>query len=77
MQELIYPPFPAPVMPHPTAEMPSDKISRSTEMVPVVDLSGEVVGQASRQYVHGGSKLLHPVAFPVPDTSRRNPPRRE
>jgi len=61
MQELIYPPFPAPVMPLPTAEMPSDQISVSAEMVPIVEPSGEVVGQAARQYVHGGSKLLHPV----------------
>ncbi|MCI5719617.1 MAG: NUDIX domain-containing protein [Bacteroidales bacterium] len=30
-------------------------------MVPVVEPDGLVVGQASRKYVHGGSKLLHPV----------------
>ena len=48
-------------MPHPTAERPSDTISVSREMVPVIDPSGQVIGQAARQYVHGGSKLLHPV----------------
>lgn len=34
---------------------------RSSEMVPVVDSSGIVVGQASRSVVHGGEKFLHPV----------------
>ncbi|MEE3476420.1 MAG: NUDIX domain-containing protein [Candidatus Cryptobacteroides sp.] len=30
-------------------------------MVPVVEESGLVIGQASRETVHGGSMLLHPV----------------
>ena len=31
------------------------------EMVPVVEPDGEVVACAPRSYVHGGSRLLHPV----------------
>lgn len=33
----------------------------SQELFPVVDLSGKVVGQATRGECHGGSMLLHPV----------------
>ncbi len=59
--ELVYPPYPAPVIPAPTAENPSSAVSNMAEMVPVVEPNGIVVGQASRAYVHGGSKVLHPV----------------
>jgi len=37
------------------------KTSKASEMLPVIDLQGEVTGQASRQVCHGGSHLLHPV----------------
>ncbi len=33
----------------------------NTELFPVVDLSGSVIGQATRGVCHGGSMLLHPV----------------
>lgn len=33
----------------------------SAELFPVVDLSGRVIGSASRGECHGGSMLLHPV----------------
>lgn len=33
----------------------------SQELFPVVDLSGKVVGRATRGECHGGSMLLHPV----------------
>ena len=59
--ELVYPPYPAPIIPRPTADHPSVALSPSVEMVPVVRPTGEVVAQAARPYVHGGSKLLHPV----------------
>ncbi len=32
-----------------------------TEMFPVVDANGNVIGKASRQQCHSGSLLLHPV----------------
>lgn len=34
---------------------------KSSEMLPVVDLSGLVVGQASRNVCHGEDVLMHPV----------------
>ena len=58
--ELFYPSFPAPVLPLPTVEDPAES-TYSGEMVPIVEVNGNVIGQASREYVHGGSKLLHPV----------------
>ena len=33
----------------------------SEELFPVVDLSGRVIGRATRGECHGGSMLLHPV----------------
>lgn len=35
--------------------------SRKTEIFPLVDKTGKVVGKATRQACHSGSKLLHPV----------------
>ncbi len=32
-----------------------------TEFVPIVDEQGKIIGKAAREYVHGGSKALHPV----------------
>lgn len=61
MFELIYPVDPATVFPLPTAQTPGALSLSDREMVPIVEASGLVVGQAAREYVHGGSKLLHPV----------------
>lgn len=61
MFELVYPIEPAEVLPRPTVESPGIQDVAEAEMVPVVEESGLVIGQASRKYVHGGSKLLHPV----------------
>ena len=61
MFELIYPVDPAPVLPLPTVDKPGSEPRTGTEMVPVVEESGLVIGQASRETVHGGSMLLHPV----------------
>ena len=58
MIELVYPAgAPAPVVqPHfRQAEM------SVSEMLPIVDPTGIVVGQASRAWCHGGEKPLHPV----------------
>ena len=60
MFDLIYPPVPAP-------EIPGMRVGAHqghrpvTEMFPLIDENGFVTGQAARSYVHGGSRLLHPV----------------
>lgn len=59
--ELIYPVDPAPVLPLPTAENPGSEPRTGEEMLPVVEETGLVVGQASRETVHGTFKFLHPV----------------
>ena len=59
--ELFYPPFPAPVVPRPTAERPSSELIQSGEMLPVVGPGGMVTARMTREYAHGGSLLLHPV----------------
>lgn len=57
MIELLYPvEKSAPVYKDPQAELPAV----GSEMLPVVEQSGLVIGQASRQLCHS-SKLLHPV----------------
>lgn len=61
MFDLIYPVSPAPVMPLPSADNPGDRPRSTGEMVPVVEENGLVIGQATRQSVHDGSKLMHPV----------------
>lgn len=61
MFDLTYPVEPAVILPLPTAENPGRPLSPVSERVPVVEENGLVVGQASRESVHNGSKLLHPV----------------
>lgn len=61
MFDLIYPVSPAPVMSLPSADNPGDRPRPTGEMVPVVEENGLVIGQATRQSVHDGSKLMHPV----------------
>jgi len=61
MFQLIYPAEPAEVLPRPTADNPGEQDTTDAEMVPIVEETGLVIGQATREYVHGGSKLLHPV----------------
>lgn len=60
MIELVYPYDPAPVVPAPTAETSVARAAAS-EWFPVVEPSGLVVGQSTRQYCHSGAKPLHPV----------------
>ena len=61
MFELVYPVEPAAVLPLPSVEKPGIASRTESEMVPIVEENGLVTGQASRAYVHGGSRLLHPV----------------
>ena len=58
MIELVYPlGDPAPVLQRRTEREGVE----ASEMLPVVDPSGIVIGQASRAWCHGGAKPLHPV----------------
>ncbi len=61
MFDLTYPVSPAPLLPLPSADNPGDRPRPTGETVPVVEENGLVVGQATRQSVHDGSKLMHPV----------------
>lgn len=65
MDELIYTPWNSiPFLPKPTfrdSGKPFPGLSPNAEMVPVVQESGLVVGKSTRELVHGGSRLLHPV----------------
>lgn len=59
--ELFYPPFPAPVVPRPTADCPSSELLLHGEMLPVLGPGGVVTARMTREHAHGGSMLLHPV----------------
>ena len=48
-------------MPLPSADNPGDRPRPTGEMVPVVEENGLVIGQTTRQSVHNGTKLMHPV----------------
>lgn len=62
MFDLIYPPVPAPEIPAMRAGASAHQSYRpAAEMFPLIDENGFVTGQAARAYVHGGSRLLHPV----------------
>ena len=61
MFDLVYPVAPAPLMPLPSVDNPGDRPRPTGEMVPVVEENGLVIGQATRQSVHDGTKLMHPV----------------
>lgn len=54
MTDLVYPSVPA-------HHYRGDTPGPVEEMLPIVDEHGFVVGQASRQFCHSGSMLLHPV----------------
>ena len=61
MFDLIYPVYPAPVLPLPSADNPGERLSLRGEVVPVVEENGLVIGQTTRQSAHSGTKLMHPV----------------
>lgn len=61
MLDLVYPNEPAPLIPRPTADNPSIKPAPGSEMIPIIDQSGLVIGQSTRAYCHSGSMILHPV----------------
>lgn len=61
MIELVYPLEPAPVYPRPTVDSPGLPAVSSEEMLPLIEPSGLVYGQAARAYCHSGVRVLHPV----------------
>lgn len=61
MFDLLYPSDPAPRLPRPSFTNPGNPPAGDEELLPVIEPSGLVVGQAARSYCHSGSKLLHPV----------------
>ena len=60
MFDLVYPLNPVPVIPRPKIGFASPLKSHE-EVFPVIEPSGLVIGEATRSYCHGGSRLLHPV----------------
>lgn len=60
MMELVYPYDIAPLVPAPTAEVPTLRLD-GDEVFPVVQPNGIVVGRSTRTYCHSGAKPLHPV----------------
>lgn len=54
MLDVTYPAGSAPVI-------RGAKLSKASEMLPIVEESGSVTAQAPRSYCHNGSKVLHPV----------------
>lgn len=54
MTDLLYPNTPAPLL-------YGSETTKASELLPVVDITGNVVAQASRQFCHAGTKPLHPV----------------
>lgn len=61
MSVLLYPFNPAPVYPRPSIDRPGKTFRPMGEMLPLVEPSGVVYGQAARSWCHGGSRALHPV----------------
>lgn len=61
MLDLVYPSSPAPLYPRPSVDNPGKQPAPSGEMLPLVEPSGLVYGQATRAYCHSGSHVLHPV----------------
>lgn len=61
MLDLVYPSDPAPRYPRPSVDHPGPSSRIRGEMLPLVEPSGIVYGQATREWCHGGSHALHPV----------------
>lgn len=61
MVDLLYPLEPAPPYPRPSIDRPGRHMLPTGEMLPLVEPSGVVYGQATREWCHSGSKVLHPV----------------
>ncbi|MBO4634271.1 MAG: NUDIX domain-containing protein [Bacteroidales bacterium] len=58
---LAYPPTPAPLYPRPSIARPGRQRRPKGELLPLIEPSGLVYGQATREWCHSGVKALHPV----------------
>lgn len=61
MFDLLYPSEPALLYPRPSIDRPGPQPMPSDEMLPLIQPSGLVYGQASRAWCHSGVGVLHPV----------------
>lgn len=61
MIDLYYPLDPAPLYPLPSIHRPGRRPFPKGELLPLVEPSGLVYGQATRAWCHSGAKALHPV----------------
>ena len=61
MLDLVYPASPAPIYPRPSIDHPGKPVMLADEMLPLIEPSGLVYGQAGRAWVHSGVLVLHPV----------------
>jgi isopentenyldiphosphate isomerase len=61
MLDLVYPASPAPIYPRPSIDHPGKPVMPADEMLPLIEPSGLVYGQAGRAWVHSGVLVLHPV----------------
>lgn len=61
MFDLLYPSEPAPLFPRPSIDRPGQQVFPSGEMLPLIEPSGLVYGQAPRAWCHSGCGVLHPV----------------
>ena len=61
MRDLLYPLEPAPLYPRPSIKRPGNPSIPRGEMIPLIEPSGLVIGQAKRSWFHEGSRALHPV----------------
>ena len=61
MFDLVYPSEPAPLYPRPSIDRPGRPLFPKDEMLPLVEPSGIVYGQAPRFLCHHGFRGLHPV----------------
>ncbi len=62
MFDLIYPSgVVVPMFPRPTVDNPGEPVPDTSEILPIIEPDGIVIGRASRAYCHAGTGLLHPV----------------
>ena len=61
MTDLVYPGGPVILYPRPSVDHPGPFPQPKGEMLPIVEPSGLVYGQAPRDWCHSGAKPLHPV----------------
>lgn len=61
LSDIVYPSSPAPLYPRPSITLPGKQRKPKGELLPLVEPSGLVYGQAPREWCHSGAQALHPV----------------